>query len=95
MYVNMYVIFLLCIYGRVGSLCRFDYQVDPRRGDRFYSEVRKYFPALPDESLQPGYSGIRPKLSGKGQPPTDFVIQVQRNILLCINSVRLSYRVEI
>ncbi|BBN08410.1 2-hydroxyglutarate dehydrogenase [Marchantia polymorpha subsp. ruderalis] len=74
---------------------RFDYQVDPRRGDRFYSEVRKYFPALPDESLQPGYSGIRPKLSGKGQPPTDFVIQVQRNILLCINSVRLSYRVEI
>ncbi|KAG6556335.1 hypothetical protein Mapa_002278 [Marchantia paleacea] len=54
---------------------RFDYQVDPRRGDRFYSEVRKYFPALPEDSLQPGYSGIRPKLSGKGQPPADFLIQ--------------------
>ncbi|KAL3688504.1 hypothetical protein R1sor_014813 [Riccia sorocarpa] len=54
---------------------RFDYYVNPRRGDKFYSEVRKYFPALSDGALQPGYSGIRPKLSGKGQPPADFVFQ--------------------
>lgn len=25
--------------------------------------------------LQPGYSGVRPKLSGPGEPPADFLIQ--------------------
>jgi hypothetical protein len=31
--------------------------------------------------LEPGYSGIRPKLSGPGQPPSDFVIQVLSGII--------------
>jgi hypothetical protein len=43
--------------------------------------VRKYFPNLKDGSLEPGYSGIRPKLSGPGQPPSDFVIQVLSGII--------------
>ncbi|MBS0430080.1 MAG: NAD(P)/FAD-dependent oxidoreductase [Proteobacteria bacterium] len=52
-----------------------DLQVDPRRGEGFYAEVRKYWPGLPDHALQPGYAGIRPKISGPGEAARDFVIQ--------------------
>ena len=52
-----------------------DYGVDPRRADSFYAEVRKYWPGLPDDSLQPAYAGIRPKLHGPGEPMPDFLIQ--------------------
>lgn len=54
-----------------------DYTVDPRRADRFYAEVRTYWPGLPDGSLQPAYAGIRPKLHGPGEPAPDFVIQTE------------------
>jgi L-2-hydroxyglutarate oxidase LhgO len=50
------------------------YTVDPRRADSFYQRVRAYWPGLPDGSLVPDYCGIRPKLSGPGQPAADFVI---------------------
>ncbi len=49
--------------------------VDPARGDAFYAEVRKYWPGLPDGALLPGYAGIRPKISGPGEPARDFLIQ--------------------
>jgi len=52
-----------------------DLQVDPRRGDAFYAEVRRYWPELPDGALQPGYSGIRPKISGPDDAAADFMIQ--------------------
>jgi L-2-hydroxyglutarate oxidase LhgO len=52
-----------------------DLVVDPARGEGFYAEVRKYWPALPDGALQAGYAGIRPKISGPGEPARDFVIQ--------------------
>lgn len=52
-----------------------DLLVDAARGDAFYAEVRKYWPALPDGALLPGYAGIRPKLHAPGQPAADFVIQ--------------------
>jgi L-2-hydroxyglutarate oxidase LhgO len=51
-----------------------DYTVDPQRADSFYAEVRRYWPALPDGSLQPGYSGVRPKIHGPDQPAPDFRI---------------------
>ena len=51
-----------------------DYEVDPRRGDVFYEAVRKYWPELEDGALQPGYSGIRPKIQAPGEPARDFVI---------------------
>jgi L-2-hydroxyglutarate oxidase LhgO len=51
-----------------------DYDVDPARGDRFYAAVRRYWPGLPDGALQPGYVGIRPKISGPGDPAADFRI---------------------
>jgi 2-hydroxyglutarate dehydrogenase len=43
--------------------------------DKFYSEIRKYYPSLPDSALQPDYAGIRPKLSGSGELTADFLIQ--------------------
>jgi L-2-hydroxyglutarate oxidase LhgO len=52
-----------------------DYAVDPRRGDAFYAAVRRYWPDLRDGALQPGYAGIRPKISGPGEPAADFVVQ--------------------
>ncbi|WP_137392179.1 NAD(P)/FAD-dependent oxidoreductase [Rhodoligotrophos defluvii] len=52
-----------------------DYSLDPRRADVFYAAVRRYWPALPDGALLPGYAGIRPKISGPGQAPSDFMIQ--------------------
>jgi len=51
-----------------------DYRVDPARADGFYSEVRRYWPALPDGVLMPSYSGVRPKIYGPGQPAPDFRI---------------------
>ena len=52
-----------------------DLVVDPARGQAFYGEVRKYWPALPDGALVPGYAGIRPKISGPGEPARDFMLQ--------------------
>ena len=54
---------------------RLDYRVDPSRAERFYGEIRKYWPGLADGALQPAYSGIRPKISAAGAPNADFLIQ--------------------
>ncbi|MBP2300162.1 NAD(P)/FAD-dependent oxidoreductase [Azospirillum picis] len=51
------------------------YAVDPARADAFYGAVRAYWPGLPDGALVPAYSGVRPKLSGPGEPQADFLIQ--------------------
>ncbi|MCQ6255429.1 NAD(P)/FAD-dependent oxidoreductase [Pseudomonas sp. Q11] len=53
---------------------REDYRVDPARAEAFYPAIRNYWPGLPDQSLQPGYSGIRPKISGPNEPAQDFLI---------------------
>jgi L-2-hydroxyglutarate oxidase LhgO len=52
-----------------------DLQVDPRRGDAFYAEVRKYWPNLQDGALQPGYAGMRPKINAPHEAAADFMIQ--------------------
>lgn len=54
---------------------KLDFSVDPARAERFYRAIRRYWPGLPDGALQPGYAGIRPKLSGPGEPAADFLIQ--------------------
>lgn len=51
-----------------------DYTIDPARAEVFYAAVRSYWPALPDDALAPGYTGIRPKISGPHEPAADFVI---------------------
>ena len=52
-----------------------DYRVDASRVAAFETEIRRYWPALPDAALQPAYSGVRPKLRGAGEPAQDFVLQ--------------------
>jgi L-2-hydroxyglutarate oxidase LhgO len=52
-----------------------DYAVDPARSRAFYAAIRSYWPDLADGALQPGYAGIRPKISGPGEPAADFLVQ--------------------
>jgi L-2-hydroxyglutarate oxidase LhgO len=54
------------------------YTVDPHRADSFYERIRAYWPSLPDRSLLPDYCGIRPKLTGPGEKPADFMIAAER-----------------
>lgn len=49
-----------------------DYQVDPSRAAVFEEQIRRYWPDLPAGALQPAYAGIRPKLCGPNEAPTDF-----------------------
>ena len=51
-----------------------NYDVDAMRADAFYERIRGYWPGLPDHSLLPDYCGIRPKLTGPGEAPADFLI---------------------
>jgi len=51
-----------------------DYSVAADGADHFYDQVRRYWPALPDGVLQPAYAGLRPKISGPGEPAADFRI---------------------
>jgi L-2-hydroxyglutarate oxidase LhgO len=52
-----------------------DYRVDAARAGAFATEIRRYWPALPEAALQPAYSGVRPKLQGPGAAAQDFVLQ--------------------
>ena len=49
-----------------------DYTVDTKRGEGFYAAVRKYWPELKDNSLQPDYSGVRAKIVPPNTPAGDF-----------------------
>ncbi len=51
-----------------------DYAVAVERGEKFYAEIRRYWPGLPDGALTPAYSGVRPKLSDDGGAASDFLI---------------------
>jgi L-2-hydroxyglutarate oxidase LhgO len=53
---------------------RIAYDVDPRRAERFYAAIRRYWPGLPDGALLPGYAGIRPKTGGPRDPAPDFQV---------------------
>jgi L-2-hydroxyglutarate oxidase LhgO len=48
--------------------------VDSRRSAAFYAAVRRYWPGLRDGALQPGYAGVRAKISGPDEPAADFRI---------------------
>ncbi|WP_187583077.1 NAD(P)/FAD-dependent oxidoreductase [Gordonia sp. OPL2] len=52
-----------------------DLSVDPHRAELFAREIRHYWPAVDDHELAPAYAGLRPKLSGPGEPPADFLLQ--------------------
>lgn len=52
--------------------CQIDYTVNPRRGEDFYEAVRRYWPGLKDNTLQPDYSGVRAKIVPPNAPAGDF-----------------------
>jgi L-2-hydroxyglutarate oxidase LhgO len=52
-----------------------DYDVGIERAARFYGAIRRFWPRLKDGQLTTAYAGIRPKLSGPGEPPADFLIE--------------------
>ncbi|HYF59198.1 MAG TPA: NAD(P)/FAD-dependent oxidoreductase [Burkholderiaceae bacterium] len=41
----------------------------------FERAIRRYWPDLPDGALQPGYTGVRPKVTGPDEPAGDFQIR--------------------
>lgn len=47
----------------------------PEKAVEFAEAIHRYWPGIRVEALQPGYSGIRPKIVPKGAPPQDFVVQ--------------------
>lgn len=42
---------------------KIEYNTNPELCDKFYPVIRQYWPGLPDNSLRPSYSGIRPKVT--------------------------------
>ncbi len=52
-----------------------DYSFDESRAEAFYRAIRTYYPALVPGTLNPGYTGIRPKIVPEGSPAADFVLQ--------------------
>ena len=46
-----------------------EYNTSPELCDKFYPVIRQYWPGLPDGSLRPSYSGIRPKVGLLGSAP--------------------------
>jgi L-2-hydroxyglutarate oxidase LhgO len=51
-----------------------DYTVDPGRAAPFELAIRRYWPGLPTDALQPGYCGVRPKIHGPNEVAPDFRI---------------------
>jgi L-2-hydroxyglutarate oxidase LhgO len=52
-----------------------DVRVDESKAERFAAAVRRYLPGVAARHLTPGYAGMRPKLTGPGEPARDFVIE--------------------
>jgi L-2-hydroxyglutarate oxidase LhgO len=50
-----------------------DYAVDTASLAAFEAAIRRYWPGLPDGALQPGYAGIRAKVTR--DPNSDFRIE--------------------
>jgi L-2-hydroxyglutarate oxidase LhgO len=51
-----------------------DYTPDSSMIGAFYSSVSRFWPAVSERDLAWTYCGIRPKISGPGEPAADFVI---------------------
>ncbi len=51
-----------------------DYAFDDSQRQAFIAAITAYFPAIEVDRLQPGYTGIRPKISGPQDAAADFRI---------------------
>jgi L-2-hydroxyglutarate oxidase LhgO len=52
-----------------------NYEFDDSCRGEFVEAIQRYYPALEPGKLSPGYTGIRPKLVGPGEPSVDFRIE--------------------
>ena len=52
-----------------------EYAVSADLRDNFFQAIKRYFPDIAVEKLQPAYSGIRSKLQAPGAPAEDFCVQ--------------------
>ena len=52
-----------------------DYTVAPGIAARFAPVIARYWPGIREDMLTPDYSGVRPKISGPGEPNADFRIE--------------------
>ncbi len=50
-----------------------DVSVDPARRDGFVRSIARYWPAVRSAGLSPAYAGLRPRITGQGEPLADFV----------------------
>jgi L-2-hydroxyglutarate oxidase LhgO len=51
-----------------------EYGVDPELAARFCAAVRRYWPEISADALEPAYAGVRPKVVPAGAPAADFLI---------------------
>ncbi len=54
-----------------------NYAFDDSQRTQFVQAIERYFPALDRNRLQPGYTGIRPKINGAREPAADFQLLTQ------------------
>jgi L-2-hydroxyglutarate oxidase LhgO len=59
---------------------RVDYGVDPAKAEAFARDVGRYLPEVKAEWLSPDFAGVRPKLSGPGEPFRDFVVAEESRV---------------
>ena len=52
-----------------------DYAFEDGLREVFATAIRQYWPDLDPDRLEPGYTGIRPKVSGPTEAAADFIIQ--------------------
>lgn len=64
-----------------------NYDISPQeelyRKELFYNAIKQYFPNVALNKLHASYSGIRPKLSAKGEKAKDFIIQTKKDHSVC------------
>ena len=49
-----------------------DYRFDDSQRAAFIAAIADWWPGVPADDLQPDFVGVRPKLSGPGEPSVDF-----------------------
>lgn len=52
-----------------------DYRVEDAKRARFAQSIRRWWPEIDPERLAVDYAGVRPKLSGPGEPAADFIVE--------------------